>query len=203
MLVDGSIEEAPRPPTPGATTRLTWLGGTIAAVPGLLRTAGAALLEDAAYLGMAADLHAVRAWNPLPHVPIVVLAATRTGATHWERRWLRRQEEWAARFDAELDAEQPGESDVRFEVVRRSGHRVMRDAPESITAAVRSLDAGREVDSRGADAGEVDSGRAVRPAGRPPIVSDMWDANLREWSNRVRDMRCPSICWSAGASWGE
>lgn len=143
VLVDGSIEEAPRPPTPGATTLLTWLGGTIAAVPGLLRTAGAALLEDAAYLGMAADLHAVRAWNPLPHVPIVVLAATRTGATHWERRWLRCQEEGAARFDAELDAEQPGESDVRFEVVRRSGHRVMRDAPESITRP-------SEVSTRGA-----------------------------------------------------
>lgn len=136
VLVDGSIEEAPGPPAPGATTLRTWLGSVIAAVPGLLRTAGVALLEDAAYLGMAADLHSIRAGHPLPPVPIVLLAATRTGSTRWERRWLTRQEEWARR----LDIEQPGQSDVRFEVVKRSGHRVMRDAPERISAAVRSIE---------------------------------------------------------------
>ena len=112
-------------------------------------------------------------------------------------------EEGAARFDAELDAEQPGESDVRFEVVRRSGHRVMRDAPESITrpseVSTRGARSTHEGQTRARSTQAAQCGR--RAARR--FVSDMWDANLREWSNRVRDMRCPSICWSAGASWGE
>lgn len=137
IFVDGSVEEDPAPLGPIATSTRSWLGRLAAAGPGALRRAGAALLEDAAYHRMAAELEAVRVRCPLPAARIVVLAATLTGRVPWERRWLRRRRAWAGR----LGEEHPlGPGHVAFEIVRPSRHRVMRDAPSRICAAVRALD---------------------------------------------------------------
>lgn len=136
VFVDASIEETPAPRSGVWTSLRAGVGALAAVMPGPMRTGGAALLEDAAYHGMAADLEVIRGNHPLPCVPIVLLAATVTGATRWERRRLGRQKAWAQR----LETEQLGRgSQVRYEVVRRSGHRVMRDAPERICGAVRSV----------------------------------------------------------------
>ncbi|MFE6715050.1 alpha/beta fold hydrolase [Streptomyces sp. NPDC057695] len=149
VLLDASVEEHPRPgPFPGTVSRV--LGDLLCAagLPAALgpaarravvrhdpapadlvrrvyrtsRVLRGALLENAHYGAVAAELLALRATRPLPPgLPITVLAAPEGSA-----RWERRQRELARRLGA------------RYEAAVPSGHLVMKDRPETVARAVLS-----------------------------------------------------------------
>ncbi|TXS14059.1 alpha/beta hydrolase [Streptomyces sp. adm13(2018)] len=149
VLLDASVEEHPRPgPFPGAVSRV--LGDVLCAagLPAALgpaarravvrhdpapadlvrrvyrtsRVLRGALLENAHYGAVAAELLALRATHPLPPgLPVTVLAAPGGSA-----RWERRQRELARRLGA------------RYEAAVPSGHLVMKDRPEAVARAVLS-----------------------------------------------------------------
>ncbi|MCP3817534.1 alpha/beta hydrolase [Streptomyces sp. A3M-1-3] len=85
-----------------------------------------ALLENARYRDVAAELLALRERHPLPDVPVTVLAGHDGGSGRWAVRWLDRQAALADRLGA------------RFEVAEPSGHMVMLDQPRSVARAVLS-----------------------------------------------------------------
>ncbi|MEU9293173.1 alpha/beta hydrolase [Streptomyces sp. NPDC048266] len=152
VLADSSVEEHPRP---GRTTALAGLLGAAlgaAGVPAALgplvrratvrhhpapaelvrrvyrtsRVLRGALLENARYGAVAAELLALRERHPLPpDLPVTVLAAP-DGSARWERR----QRALARRLGA------------RYEAVVPSGHLVMLDRPDAVAHAV--LHAGQE-----------------------------------------------------------
>ncbi|MGW0120704.1 alpha/beta fold hydrolase [Streptomyces sp. NPDC003327] len=145
VLLDSSVEDRPRPAS-GRASRL--LGAALAAAglptalgpalrraavrhdptpPALLRRVygtsrvlRGALLENAWYGAVAAELLDLRARHPLPpDLPVTVLAAP-DGSTRWERR----QRALARRLGA------------RYEAAGPSGHLVMRDAPGTVAGVV-------------------------------------------------------------------
>ncbi|MEU5401709.1 alpha/beta hydrolase [Streptomyces sp. NPDC005963] len=91
---------------------------------GTTRVLRGALLENAHYRAVAAELLALRERRPLPAgVPVTVLAASAGGP-----RWLARQQRLAAVLGA------------RFHEVRPAGHLLMLDRPDAVARAV--LDGG-------------------------------------------------------------
>ncbi|MFI5665514.1 alpha/beta fold hydrolase [Streptomyces sp. NPDC051704] len=96
-----------------------------------------ALLENASYPDVAAEVLALRTGRPL-EVPVTVLAGYDGSAGRGALRWLARQAELAVRLGA------------RFEVAEPAGHLVMQDRPGRVARAV--LDAGVP------DAGAPDAG---------------------------------------------
>ncbi|WP_455361847.1 alpha/beta fold hydrolase [Streptomyces sp. SYSU K21746] len=83
-----------------------------------------ALLENARYRDVAAELLALRARYPLPDVPVTVLAAHDGSSGRRSLRWLERQAALADRLGA------------RFDVAEPSGHLVMLDQPQAVARAV-------------------------------------------------------------------
>ncbi|KUH36251.1 MULTISPECIES: alpha/beta fold hydrolase [Streptomyces] len=160
VLVDSSVEEAPRPPrAPALRTAAALAAGTALAAVGVpaalgpaarraavrLSRAGhapdpapaepvrrcyrtrrvlrGALLENAHYTAVAAELAAVRARCPLPAaLPVAVLAAP--GSPRADDRWTARQRGLARALD------------TRLTVVRDAGHLMMLDRPDAVAAAV-------------------------------------------------------------------
>lgn len=86
----------------------------------------AALVEDAVYPDVAAEVFALRRSDPLPAVPVVVVAAHTGHPTPWGRAWLRMQR----RLAAELGA--------RFEVLQPAHHHAMIDQPDRLAALIRA-----------------------------------------------------------------
>ncbi|MFJ7954798.1 alpha/beta fold hydrolase [Streptomyces sp. NPDC096319] len=146
VLVDSSVEEHPRPSRTTAGSRalaavlcaagvpaalgplvrrLTVRGdptppALIRRVYGTSRVLRGALLENARYGDVAAELLALRARHPLPPgLPVTVLAAP-DGSARWERR----QRALARRLGARYEAAEP------------SGHLVMRDRPDAVARAI-------------------------------------------------------------------
>ncbi|WOX24724.1 alpha/beta hydrolase [Streptomyces solicathayae] len=88
------------------------------------RVMNGALLENAHYRAVAAELLALRARSPLPAgLPVTVLAAP-----DGSPRWAERQRGLARRLGA------------RFEAVEPSGHLMMLDRPDAVARAVLDLD---------------------------------------------------------------
>ena len=140
VVLDGSVEEDR--PVPAARVRLPLATGrALVAIPllpgtGVVRRAGAALVEDAGYPGLAADLHRVRGRARLPDVPVRVLAAVWHPATWHASAWLDRQHDLVR----VLAAGHPrGAEGVTFTVVERSGHHVARWQPRPVLDAIRAL----------------------------------------------------------------
>ncbi|MER5962593.1 alpha/beta fold hydrolase [Streptomyces sp. NPDC002057] len=154
VLVDSSVEEHPRTParTYSGTARAAAAVLSAAGVPAALgpavrraavrrdpapaalvrrvyrtsRVLRGALLENARYGAVAAELLGLRATHPLrPDLPVTVLAAP-DGSARWERR----QRALARRLGAFYEAAVP------------SGHLVMLDRPDAVARAV--LRAGQE-----------------------------------------------------------
>ncbi|MEU5216286.1 alpha/beta fold hydrolase [Streptomyces sp. NPDC020807] len=146
VLVDSSVEERPRPARTDAVARAAGrvlsaaglpaaLGPTarraavrndrtprdlVRRVYGTSRVLRGALLENAHYGAVAAELLALRESHPLPAgLPVTVLAAP-DGSARWERR----QRALARRLGARYEAAEP------------SGHLVMRDRPDAVAGAV-------------------------------------------------------------------
>lgn len=139
VLVDGSVE---RHPAPSSERRLAVWGMAemaLEAVPLVPRRWATAVVEDAVYPDMAADLAELRAREPLPDLPIRVLVAARRTWSPLAARWERKQRELATTLAS--DGDRPGSRQVEVEVVRPSGHLVMRDRPEAIGRAVRAVEA--------------------------------------------------------------
>ncbi|MDJ0343671.1 alpha/beta hydrolase [Streptomyces sp. H10-C2] len=166
VLVDGSVEEDPRPApavewrtgaatlfarglsaaalpytlgpaTRRLTVRMSRSRGGDPAPAGLVRRCygtsrhlRAALLENARYLDVAAELAALRERAPLPPVPVTVLAADGGGRSHRQRRWLERQRALADTLGA------------RFTTAAPAGHLVMLDHPAAVAEAVLAASAG-------------------------------------------------------------
>ncbi|MFF4847599.1 alpha/beta fold hydrolase [Streptomyces sp. NPDC001194] len=86
-----------------------------------------ALLENARYPDVAAEVLALRTGRPLA-VPATVLAGYDGSAGRGARRWLARQAELAVRLGA------------RFEVAEPAGHLVMLDRPGRVARAVLDAD---------------------------------------------------------------
>ncbi|MGW4700108.1 alpha/beta fold hydrolase [Streptomyces sp. NPDC004285] len=146
VLVDGSVEEHPRPSRTTAGSRALAAVLCAAGVPAALgpavrrlavrhdptpaalirrvygtsRVLRGTLLENARYGTVAAGLLALRERHPLPPgLPVTVLAAP-DGSARWERR----QRALARRLGA------------RYEAVEPSGHLVMRDRPDAVARAI-------------------------------------------------------------------
>lgn len=83
------------------------------------RVTRGALLENAHYRAVAAELLALRPRYPLPDVPVTVLAATAGG-----RRWTARQQALALLLGA------------RFREIGQAGHLLMLDRPDAVADAV-------------------------------------------------------------------
>ncbi|HEY9369810.1 alpha/beta fold hydrolase, partial [Streptomyces sp.] len=84
------------------------------------RVMNGALLENAHYRAVAAELLALREQSPLPPgLPVTVLAAP-----DGSRRWAARQRALAGRLGA------------RFEAVEPAGHLIMLDRPDTVARAV-------------------------------------------------------------------
>ncbi|MEV0962918.1 alpha/beta hydrolase [Streptomyces sp. NPDC049910] len=93
---------------------------------GTSRVLRGALLENAHYRTVAAELLALRARFPLPHgVPVTVLAASDGRGRGSTGRWLERQRALAGEL-----------GDARFEAVAPSGHLMMLDRPDAVARAV-------------------------------------------------------------------
>ncbi|UQX00920.1 alpha/beta hydrolase [Streptomyces sp. RerS4] len=86
-----------------------------------------ALLENARYPDMAAEVLALAARYPLS-APVTVLAAHDGGSARAARRWLDRQAALSERLGA------------RFEVAAPAGHLVMLDRPHQVARAVLEAD---------------------------------------------------------------
>ncbi|MER5312783.1 alpha/beta hydrolase [Streptomyces sp. NPDC002773] len=146
VLVDSSVEERPRPARTTAASRALGAALCAAGMPAALgplvrraavrhdrahadlvrrvyrtsRVLRGALLENARYGAVAAELLALRDRHPLPPgLPVTVLAAPDGSA-----RWARRQRALARRLGAHYEAAVP------------SGHLVMRDRPDAVARAV-------------------------------------------------------------------
>ncbi|GAA2252488.1 alpha/beta hydrolase [Streptomyces amakusaensis] len=114
-----------------AAVRLARTGGGDPAPAGLVhrcyttsRVVRGALLENAHYRAVAAELLALRERHPLAGTPVTVLAATAGG-----RRWTARQRELSLALGA------------RFREVTPAGHLLMLDQPEAVARAVLGDDA--------------------------------------------------------------
>lgn len=120
------------PLTRRAVVRLSRTGGGDPASAALVRRCYAtsrvfqgALLENAHYRAVAAELLALRERHALPDgVPVTVLAAADGAGGVGGARWEERQEELARRLGA------------RFEMVEASGHLMMLDRPDAVARAV-------------------------------------------------------------------
>ncbi|MFD6290690.1 alpha/beta fold hydrolase [Streptomyces sp. NPDC060205] len=169
VLVDSSVEEAPRPSrAPALRNTATRACGTLLTGAGLPRALGpllrrtavravrrnggdstpydstpydpapydlvrraystsrflrAALAENATYRDQAAELEELRE-QPLPDVPVTVLAAAAHPGGKASRHWLDRQERLAERLGA------------TFRVSAPAGHLVMLDRPQDVAAAI-------------------------------------------------------------------
>ncbi|WP_329623865.1 alpha/beta hydrolase [Streptomyces sp. NBC_01255] len=146
VLVDSSVEEHPRPSRTAAVSQALGRALSAAGVPAALgpavrraavrrdpapgalirrvyrtsRVLRGALLENAHYGAVAAELLDLRDRFPLPPgLPVTVLAAP-DGSARWERR----QRALARRLDASYEAVVP------------SGHLVMVDRPDAVARAV-------------------------------------------------------------------
>ncbi|WP_308378046.1 alpha/beta hydrolase [Streptomyces sp. ISL-98] len=87
-----------------------------------------ALLENAHYRAVAAELLALRDRSPLPDgVPVAVLAAHDGKGGRSSLRWLDRQRALAGQLGA------------RFEVAEPSGHLMMLDRPDLVVRAVQEI----------------------------------------------------------------
>ncbi|MEU4730629.1 alpha/beta hydrolase [Streptomyces sp. NPDC023588] len=118
------------PPVRRAAVRASRAGGSDPAARDLVRRCyrtgrvwRGALLENARYPDMAAELLALRAAHPLA-APATVLAAHDGSRGRRALRWPARQAELAARLGA------------RFEVAEPAGHVVMLDRPDQVARAV-------------------------------------------------------------------
>ncbi|MGV9315961.1 alpha/beta fold hydrolase [Streptomyces sp. NPDC003691] len=115
------------PPVRGLAVRLARSGGgdpapaaLVRAVYGTTRVLRGALLENAHYRAVAAELLALRERRPLPPgAPVTVLAATSGG-----RRWTARQRALALLLGA------------RFRETGAAGHLLMLDRPDAVAEAV-------------------------------------------------------------------
>lgn len=139
VAVDGSVEEDPRLRWPVEDDLRHALAAGLGWLPLVGRRVRSALLEDAGYTRMAAELLRLRRALPLPAVPMVLVVAARP----WEpgsRRWVRRQRHLAQRHRVELRRTRPEEPlpRIRTVVVPDSGHLVMRDQPTRLAAMVRA-----------------------------------------------------------------
>ncbi|MFF0817689.1 alpha/beta fold hydrolase [Rhodococcus sp. NPDC003318] len=87
----------------------------------------AALVEDAVFPDLAADVAALRRSDPLPRVPVAVVAAHTGRPTPWGRVWLRWQRALAATLGA------------RLVVLRPAHHHAMIDQPDRLARLIREL----------------------------------------------------------------
>ncbi|MEV6651139.1 alpha/beta hydrolase [Streptomyces sp. NPDC051219] len=131
VLTAAGAPAALGPLTRRALVRLSRTGGGDPAPDALVRRCyrtgrvlRGALLENARYLDVAAELLALRERHPLPDVPVTVLAGHDGSNGRCAMRWLDRQAALADRLGA------------RFEAAERSGHLVMLDDPWSVARAV-------------------------------------------------------------------
>lgn len=156
VLLDGSVEEDPRPVLPGALRdRLLLRSADAATAVGMHRVSPvvhrllgadgapeqyasilgsknyfrAVFVENGRYSELARDLADLREQVPLPDgVPVTVAAASTGRRTPWMKRWLAHQRGLADLLHA------------RVAVVEPSGHQAMADQPAQVAALILSGD---------------------------------------------------------------